>query len=139
MPDQQRQQVYMQLEQEFGHCPIGDEMPDGAIYAGISPDTGKAIYARPKDESGPYNFYEAETQAKSYGFRLPTKDELAVLYQNRNKGKLKGTFNETGSNPTGLYWTSLANKTSAWAQCFSDGQKIFNRLKTKEASLRLIR
>jgi hypothetical protein len=37
---------------------------------------------------------------------MPTEDELNVLYENRNKGKLKGTFNETGSTPAGRYWSS---------------------------------
>jgi hypothetical protein len=30
---------------------IGDTMPDGTIYAGVSPDTGKAMYATPADAS----------------------------------------------------------------------------------------
>ena len=66
-------------------------------------------------------------------------NELNVLYQNRNKGKLKGTFNETGSNPAGLYWSSTANSSAAWAQFFSDGAQIFNHLRTKDSSLRLVR
>src|SRR5665213_2712242 len=41
------------------HDMIGDKMPDGTVYAGISPDTGKAMYARPEDESGSYSFNEA--------------------------------------------------------------------------------
>src|SRR5260370_41766213 len=28
---------------------IGDRMPDGTVYAGISPDSGKAMYATPTD------------------------------------------------------------------------------------------
>ena len=30
---------------------IGDAMRDGSIYAGTSPDTGKPMYAMPKDAS----------------------------------------------------------------------------------------
>lgn len=80
---------------------VGDEMADGTIYAGISPDTHKPMYARPKDESGTYNFNEAAKQAKNIGdgFHVPTRDELNVLYENRSKGKLKGTFSETGCIP----------------------------------------
>ena len=28
---------------------VGASMPDGSIYAGVSPDTGKPMYATPKD------------------------------------------------------------------------------------------
>ena len=120
---------------------IGDEMADGTIYAGISPDTHKPMYARPKDESGTYNFNEAAKQAKNIGdgFHVPTRDELNVLYENRNKGKLKGTFSETGSYPAGWYWSSTPDYGHlAWAQRFSDGfQSNVNR--GIDSSLRLVR
>ncbi len=107
---------------------IGDEMEDGTIYAGISPDTHKPMYARPKDESGTYTFNEAAKQGKNIGdgFRVPTQNELNVLYDNRNKGKLKGTFNETGSDPAGWYWSSTPYGNSLpWAQRFSDGYQNY--------------
>src|SRR5437868_10026201 len=28
---------------------VGDKMPDGSVYAGISPDTNQPIYTTPKD------------------------------------------------------------------------------------------
>ena len=28
---------------------IGDEMPDGTVYAGLSPDTNKPMYTTPAD------------------------------------------------------------------------------------------
>lgn len=28
---------------------IGSKMPNGTVYAGISPDTGKSMYAMPAD------------------------------------------------------------------------------------------
>ncbi|HUZ46756.1 MAG TPA: DUF1566 domain-containing protein [Terriglobia bacterium] len=112
---------------------IGDEMEDGTIYAGISPDTGKAMYATPRDASGVYDFNEAAKYASkldAHGhkdWRLPTKNELNVLYQNRDKGKLKGTFNETGSYPAGWYWSSSQTYyNGAWAQRFSDGVQHSN-------------
>jgi len=66
------------------------------------------MYARPKDEPGTYSFNKAAKHAKHIGdgFRVPSKGELNDLYENRNKGKLKGTFNETGSNPSGWHWPS---------------------------------
>ena len=43
---------------------IGGEMPDGTIYVGISPDTGKAMYATPRDALGMYTFNKAAKYAK---------------------------------------------------------------------------
>ena len=122
---------------------VGDEMPDGTIYAGISPDTHEPLYARPRDESGTYRFNEAAAYAKTTGngFRAPSKGELNVLWENRNKGKLKGTFNETGTYTAGgWYWSSTPDgRNAAWAQRFStDGiQHELHRLDT--FSLRLVR
>jgi hypothetical protein len=120
---------------------VGDETADGTIYAGISPDTLKPIYARPKDEPGIYSFNKAGKHAKNIGdgFRVPTQSELNVLYENRNKGKLKGTFNETGSYPAGWYWSSTPNSNLlAWAQRFSDGLQNYG-LRLGDSSLRLVR
>jgi len=125
---------------------IGDEMEDGTIYAGVSPDTGKAMYATPKDASGVYDFNEAAQYAKNLDahghkdFRVPTKNELNVLYQNRDKGKLKGTFNETGSYPAGWYWSSSqASNYFAWDQCFSDGYQYYFGYRGYGSSLRCVR
>lgn len=107
---------------------VGDEMEDGTIYAGISPDTGKPMYATPADASGVYDFNGAAKYAKTleaHGYkdwRVPTKGELNLLYQDRDKGKVKGTFNETGSDLAGWYWSSSPRYSpSAWGQRFSDG------------------
>lgn len=113
---------------------IGHEMEDGTIYAGISPDTGKAMYATRADALWVYTFNEAARYAKELearghkDWRVPTRSELNVLYENRNKGKLKGTFNETGSFPAGWYWSSSRfNRHFTWAQRFSDGKREYGR------------
>jgi hypothetical protein len=119
---------------------IGDEMEDGTILAGYY--EGKALYARPRDESGTYTFNEAAKQAKNVGggFHVPSKGELNVLWENRSKGKLKGTFNETGSDPAGWYWSSTPNNVYyAWAQRFSDGDQGNVSLRGDDSSLRLVR
>ena len=123
----------------------GDEMEDGTIYAGISPDTHKPMYARPKDESGTYTFNEAAKHAKSLDahghrdFHVPTVGELNALWENRNKGKLKGTFDETGSDPAGWYWSSTpSGNYGAWAQRFSDGLQNYSG-RGGGSSLRLVR
>ena len=127
---------------------IGDEMEDGTIYAGISPDTKKPMYATPKDAPGTYTFNKAADYASTvdahghHDFHAPSKNELNVLYENRNKGKLKGTFNETGSVFAGWYWSSSQDVNNlAWVQRFSDGlQLIYGKyFEVGVSSLRCVR
>jgi hypothetical protein len=64
-------------------------MPDGTVYAGISPHTSKAMYATPADAPLTMAF----TDAKEYAAKLdahghkdwhvPTKAALNVLFNNR--------------------------------------------------------
>jgi Protein of unknown function (DUF1566) len=123
---------------------IGDEMEDGTILAGYY--EGKPLYATPKDAPETYTFNEAAKYAKNldahghHDFHAPSKGELDVLYQNRDRGKLKGTFNETGSDPAGWYWSSSPpdGLNYAWAQRFSDGYQI-GYYTLHDSSLRLVR
>jgi Protein of unknown function (DUF1566) len=124
---------------------VGDEMEDGTIYAGISPDTNKAMYATPEDAPGAYAFKQAAKYAKNleahghHDWRVPTKNELDVLYEKRNKGKLAGTFNLTGSLPAGWYCSSSpGNVITAWAQRFSDGAQGHG-FRLGDSSLRCVR
>src|SRR5262249_39406190 len=102
----------------------GDRMEDGTIYAGISPDTGRAMETTPDD--GPLTMkwkramdYAADLKAHGReDWRLPTKAELNVLWENRDKGALTGTFNVTGSHPAGWYWSSTEDDYGAWDQRF---------------------
>jgi hypothetical protein len=78
---------------------IGDVMPDGTIYAGISPTTDRPLYAAPEDAPKRMSYANAAIYAnglKSGGkedFRLPDEEELQLLYACRNKGALRGSFN----------------------------------------------
>jgi hypothetical protein len=124
---------------------IGDEMEDGTIYAGISPDTHQRMFATPADAPGVYEFNQAAEYAKNldahghHDFRAPSKNELNVLWENRNKGKLAGTFNETGALATGWYWSSSEPDLKfALGQRFSDGEQSFYG-KYHDASLRCVR
>jgi hypothetical protein len=125
---------------------IGDAMEDGTIYAGLSPDTGKAIFATPADAPLTYDFYQATEYASkldAHGhqdWRVPTKGELKLLFKNRNEGRLKGTFNETGADPAGWYWSSTptGDDDGAWAQRFSDGSRN-DSYRDLDSSLRLVR
>ena len=136
---------------------VGDKMPDGTIFAGISPDTHQPMYAVPADASISMDFNEAAKYAAkldAHGhedWRVPTKAELDVLFQNREKGALKGTFNSgadvtcyykkkkgtpngkftSPANDAGVYWSSTPYRNDytsagrsgyhAIAQIFSQG------------------
>jgi hypothetical protein len=122
---------------------IGDKMPAGDfnagwIYAGISETTHQPFYAAPKD-SGVFRWKEAMAFAAKDGSRLPSKEELNQLYDAKDKGALKGTFNVTGSNSAGWYWSSRDNNLNhAWAQRFSDRVQV-SSLKYDDSSLRCVR
>src|SRR5262245_37428052 len=68
-------------------------------------------------------------------WRVPSKGELNVLFQNR---AAIGGFDVTGSDPAGWYWSSTVYYNFAWDQRFSDGNQFWN-LKTNDSSLRCVR
>ena len=93
----------------FGSAPvtlhalkIGDKMDDGTIYAGLSPDTDKPMYACSEDAPLTMQWWAAMEYAEGFEghgkpkgtFRVPTGSELNVLFNNR---AAIGGFNETGS------------------------------------------
>ena len=50
------------------------------------------------------------------GWRLPTKDELNILYENKDK---------IGGFATGYYWSSTeVDNGTAWDQDFDDGAQV---------------
>jgi len=121
---------------------IGDRMADGSIYAGTSPDTGKAMYATPADAPLTMKWkaameYAAKLDAHGHDdWRVPTKSELNVLFQNR---AAIGGFDVSGSNPAGWYWSSSQDYDYfAWAQRFSDGDQNYF-YETSVSSLRCVR
>lgn len=126
---------------------VGDKMEDGTIFAGVSPDTGANMFVTPQDAPGTLQWkaamnYAADLDANGHkDWKLPTKAELDVLYQNRDKGALKSTFDESGSSIAGWYWSSTAHGyDSGWAsmQRFSDGNRNWGE-KGYEASVRPVR
>jgi hypothetical protein len=91
---------------------IGDRMADRTVYAGISPDTRKPMYATPADAPLTYTFNEAQKYASeldAHGhrdWRVPTKGELSMLFENR---AAIGGFDESGSKTAGSwYWSCNA-------------------------------
>ena len=120
---------------------IGAKMPDGSIFAGVSPDTGRAMYATPKDAPLTCTFNQAGEYASkldAHGhqdWRVPTKAELNVLFQNR---AAIGNFDTSGSSPAGWYWSSSQYDYNAWTQRFSDGDRYY-RCRSIQSSLRCVR
>jgi Protein of unknown function (DUF1566) len=124
---------------------IGSLVSDSTVYAGISPGTQKPMYTTKADAPGVYTLDKAAAYCSALNadshkdWRLPTKAELNVLYQNRNRGQLKGTFNETGSGPAGWYWSSSqTDDICAWGQRFSDGDQYYYG-RSYYSSLRCVR
>jgi hypothetical protein len=120
----------------------GDRMPDGTVFAGISPDTNKPMYATPADASLTMKFNEAQEYAAKLDahnhkdWRVPTQAELNVLFNNR---AAIGGFNVTGSNPAGWYWSATPYLIwYAWGQRFSDGPQSYH-YKDNLSSVRLVR
>jgi hypothetical protein len=122
---------------------IGAIMPDGTVYAGLSPDTGKEMYAAGADAPLAMTFIEAApiaTRLEAHGlkdWRVPTRNELNVLFNNR---AAIGGFEINGSNPGGWYWSSSeGNGVGAWVQRLSDGNLGFRGNKDIRLSVRLVR
>ncbi len=132
-----------QGEEEQARRTIGEVMPDGTVYAGISPETGGAIFATPVDAPATCTFddaleYAAKLDANGHrDWRVPTKDELNLLFLNR---AVIGGLDESGSDPGGWYWSSSpsSSRRNAWAQRFSDGYQDTSR-RNYYTSVRCIR
>jgi hypothetical protein len=121
---------------------VGDKMKDGTIFAGISPDTGKEMYAAPADESLTLTFNKAKERAEELSkttgkaYRVPSVSELNVLFNNR---AAIGGFNLTASVPAGWYWSSTPyNGVDARCQRLSDGSQ-FNDNRSYGLSVRCVR
>ena len=109
---------------------VGDRMADGTIYAGTSPDTGKAMYTTPLDAKLTYTFSQARKYAAAldtdghHDWRVPTRSELNVLFQNR---AAIGGFNISGLRPAGWYWSSPPGASDyGSAQRFSGGNRDYS-------------
>jgi hypothetical protein len=123
----------------------GDRMAYGTVFAGISPDTNKPMYTTAKDAPLTYTFNQAQKYAARLNkenahdhddWRVPTKNELDVLFNNR---AAIGGFDISGSDSAGWYWSSSRyGYYGAWAQRFSDGLQ-YDGFKYDASSLRCVR
>jgi hypothetical protein len=121
----------------------GARMPDGTVFAGISPDTNEAMYTTPADAPLTMKWkqameYAAKLDAHGHkDWRAPTKGELNVLYNSR--AAIDG-FSESGSD-AGWYWSSSHDfNLGAWGQRFFDFDGYQDALNDSyAASLRCVR
>ncbi len=110
---------------------VGDVMEDGTIYAGVSPTTHKRMFVASADASLRKTFNQAVDYAASLkigghnDFRLPDKDELNVIFGNKDKGALKNSFRLTTGVSASWYCSSTPEgNDKAWVQLFVAGQQI---------------
>lgn len=103
----------------------GTIMADGSVYAGISPDTGRAFYAAAQDAPKRMNWREATSYASActdHGhadWRVPSRKELGVLFNHR---AAIGGFDDSD-----WYWSSSEYTPNiAWSQRFIDGDQYGN-------------
>jgi hypothetical protein len=108
---------------------IGD-LDDGGIYVGLSAENGKPLHAALADLPDYKAYKEAlaaaeQLKAAHPTAHVPTPKELDKnLYDNRNTGHLKGTFNTSGSNPGSVYRSSASYLSdTARVQWFGDGSQ----------------
>tara|TARA_R110001599_G_scaffold161376_1_gene349943 strand:- start:59 stop:403 length:345 start_codon:yes stop_codon:yes gene_type:complete len=79
---------------------------------------------------GRMNWHEAKIACKKLGtgWRLPTKDELNMLYENKE---------EIGGFSPNYYWSSTENDyDNAWGQYFNDGVQNYG---SKLSNFNLVR
>jgi len=100
--------------------PVGAKMPDGTLYAGVSPDTARPMYATPRDAPLTLTFEQALNYAaclEAHGhrdWRVPTWEELNVLIKAHSS---IGNFDTTRSVSAGRYWaSSQVREFDAWTQ-----------------------
>ena len=122
---------------------IGD-LDDGGIYVGLSAEDDKPLHSALKDLPD-YKTYEealaAAEQLKSLHptSHVPTPKELDKnLFDNRNIGHLKNTFNTSGATPGSVYRSSASyGGYTARVQWFGDGGQE-NSYRTYRLPVRLV-
>ena len=121
---------------------VGQRLPDGSVYAGTSPDTGRPMYTTPKDTGLCSDWMKAIDHAAKFDahghqdWRVPSKGELRQLFAHR---AAIGNFDESGSHPDGWYWSSSEGCIrGASVLRFNDGAQGYN-YQHHVATLRCVR
>jgi hypothetical protein len=123
---------------------VGD-LDDGGVYVGLSAENGKPLHATLADLPDYKTYEEAlaaaeQLKAEHPTAHVPTPKELDKnLFDNRNAGHLKGTFNTSGSFPGSVYRSSAPYGISpARVQYFDDGFQDYNFDLTNRLPVRLV-
>jgi len=102
---------------------IGTVMADKTVYAGVSPVSGKMLFVLPRDESHLLTYNEAVDYADTLNkvkcfdhddWRLPTQRELEVIFANKEKGALTGTFNEASEKNRTPFTPPAGRENPGW-------------------------
>ena len=99
---------------------------------------GRPFLIAPKD-SGVMQWREAMEYAARGMMDLPTKAELDAMFEERNMGALKDTFNLTRSYPACWYWSATQHDANyTWRQHFRNGDQDVDS-KSRSSSVRCVR
>ena len=96
---------------------LGDILPGGGIVFHVDATGRHGLAAQPKDETKKATWREAQRLASAHGqgWHLPSKDELALLYKQKD---VVGGFSSL------YYWSSTdLDSSNAWNQYFSNGSQ----------------
>lgn len=131
--------VHGQHAQKEKTLKIGDKAPDFMSYAGISPDTGRAMYVaeddvRPRSFGEALKFAERESKLMKCHHRLPTEKELKQIFNYKAELGLGATV-----KPETLYW-SMTTSCGIFVKCvdLNDGS-VHRQTMGKTHSVLLVR
>lgn len=108
----------------------------GWIYC--ETELGEPFLVAPKD-SGVMKWQAAVAYAARQNSALPDRDQLMAMFEARDMGAFRDTFNTSGSRPDGWYW-SARHMGSHFVGCqnFGEGGDCGTR-KSDTLSVRLVR
>lgn len=116
-------------DKERAEAYVGKQMPDGTIFAGLSPTTGRPLYATASDAPLRLDFKAAAAYARKLSegrhnnWRQPSRKEWRLLHNNKDKGALKKAFPFGAKPPQDWYWAGDAgNVCYGSAFRFRDGK-----------------
>jgi len=107
-------------------CNIDEELPDGWVVSGVSPNTGMVMSSEPVEQAlrGPQTWHDAMKHAadlcrdENRGARVPSCAELTVMYNNHvkigknEKAKLDFSSVLWSSSSAGVKWKKMYGTSS---------------------------